>query len=138
MLRVSAFGHLWFAILALSLCSFLLVSAAPSHGQRAIPDDSLAYPVLIQRSDGAASGFYLNTPTSIYLVTAKHVLFDPQRGTLRVPQVDLLSYSSKPKEPGKIILGVDVATLLRVGEVKVHPREDVVVVRIGTKGAVTV
>jgi hypothetical protein len=114
------------------VCKHALVFAATAKGQRAIPDDNLAYPVLIQRSDGAASGFYLNTRSSIYLVTAKHVLFDPQRGSLRVPQVDLLSYPRNPKEAGRNILAIDLAVLLGAGEVKAHNQEDVVVVRIGT------
>ena len=115
-----------------AVCLYVLVFAAAAKGQRAIPDDNLAYPVLVQRSDGAASGFYLNTAGSIYLVTAKHVLFDPQRGSLRVPQVDLLSYPRNPKEAGRNILAIDLAVLLGAGEVKAHNQEDVVVVRIGT------
>ena len=43
---------------------------------RDIPDDNLAYPVLISRDNkGVASGFYLNNGKEVYFVTAKHVLF---------------------------------------------------------------
>ncbi len=46
------------------------------YASRDLPDDNLSYPVLIALSDGSTgSGFYLNTNTKYYFVTAKHVLF---------------------------------------------------------------
>ncbi|MFI5330621.1 MAG: hypothetical protein ACHQ2F_06230 [Desulfobaccales bacterium] len=43
---------------------------------RDIPDDNLAYPVLVTADDGTmASGFYVNHLKRLYFVTAKHVLF---------------------------------------------------------------
>ena len=75
------------------------------RAQRSIPDDNLAYPVLIQLPNEPASGFYLNTGNSLYLVTAKHVLFDPPTGNpptshLHSGPMVLVSYSRDPKEPG--------------------------------------
>ena len=44
---------------------------------RAIPDDNLCYPVVIDLADGQyGSGFFANSGVALYLVTAKHVLFD--------------------------------------------------------------
>lgn len=121
-------------IAVVGLC--LLVALANfAQAQRAIPDDNLAYPVLVQRPDGAASGFYLNTATSVYLVTAKHVLFELPSGRLRSPQLSLLSYPRDPKDPGRNIIAVDLAVLSQAGEVKAHAREDVAVVRIASVDA---
>jgi hypothetical protein len=90
---------------------------------------------LVERADGAASGFYLNTATSVYLVTAKHVLFDPPSGRLRSSQLNLMSYPRDPKEPGRNNISVDLATLSQAGEIKAHAHEDVAVVRIATVAA---
>jgi hypothetical protein len=109
-------------------CLFALVNTV--QAQRAIPDDNLAYPVLVQRQDGAASGFYLNTATSVYLVTAKHVLFELQSSRLRSLQLNLLSYPRDPKETRRNMISVDLAVLSQAGEIKAHAREDVAVVRI--------
>lgn len=99
--------------------------------QRSIPEDNLAYPVLVQFPDGLASGFYINTLTSTYLVTAKHVVFDPQSGHVRSGLMTLLSYPRDPKESGTNIILVDMVALAQAGEIKGHPTADVAVVRVG-------
>jgi hypothetical protein len=113
----------------------LLVLTGPAHAQRSIPDDNLAYPVLVQFPDEKASGFYLNTGKSIYLVTAKHVLFTPPTGNppmshLRGGPMTLLSYPRDPKESGTNLIQIDMAALFQAGEIKGHPSADVAVVRI--------
>jgi hypothetical protein len=98
--------------------------------QRALPDDNLAYPVLVKIPGvEEASGFYLNTPTDTYFVTAKHVLFD-QKGQLLGPTMTLLSYPKDPKEPGVNRFSIDLVALNKAGEIKPHPSADVVVVRV--------
>ena len=109
----------------------LVVSTAAVHAQRSIPDDNLAYPVLIEAPGELSSGFYLSTGTSIYLVTAKHALFEPTHGHLRVGPMSLLSYPRDPKESGTNLLLLDTATLSQAGEIRGHPIADVAVVRIG-------
>jgi len=55
--------------------------------RRDLPDNNLAYPVLIVLKDGSkASGFYLHDPNFCYFVTAKHVLFNipPQEASIKV------------------------------------------------------
>ncbi len=57
----------------------ILALVEPSAARRQIPDDNLAYPVLVTvKSNGATvssgSGIYLNTDSATYFVTAKHVL----------------------------------------------------------------
>ena len=108
----------------------LVLPASVVRAQRSIPDDNLAYPVLIQFPDALASGFYLNTNTATYLVTAKHVLFNPQTGRVHSGVMSLLSYPHNPKEPGTNLIQVDLAALWQAGEIKAHPSADVAVVRI--------
>jgi hypothetical protein len=118
--------------LALVICPLFLPAAA--RAQRAIPDDNLAYPVLIQLPDMKASGFFLNTANSVYLVTAKHVLFTAPSGNPPKPQLrgpmTLLSYPRDPKETGTNLIQLDTAALFQAGEVTAHLTADVVVVRI--------
>jgi hypothetical protein len=126
-------ARLLMAILFLpsSLC------APAALAQRALPDDNLAYPVLVRippsTSFGGeeASGFFINTSASSYFVTAKHVVFG-QNGHLLGPTMLLLSYQNDPKESGANQLSLDLAALSVAGEIKSHPTADVVVVRIAT------
>ena len=54
--------------------------------QRLIPGHNLAYPVLITLGDrGTHSGFFLNTSDTVFLVTAKRVLFDLSNQMLLIP-----------------------------------------------------
>ena len=111
------------------------VSGQTNANERAIPIDNLSYPVLITLSDGSSgSGFYLNTGQSIFLVTAKHVLFDPNTHVLRALRADVLSYG--PTDPtgvkGRNFGTLDLPVLQNDGNVIAHQSEDVVVVRISS------
>lgn len=110
----------------------LMCASRTVRAQRSIPDDNLAYPVLIEVPGELASGFYLNTGTSIYLITAKHVIFDPQTGRARSGPMTLLSYPRDPKESGTNVIQIgDMGVLLAAGQAKGHPTADVAVIRIG-------
>jgi hypothetical protein len=101
--------------------------------QRAIPDDNLAYPVLITLRNGATgSGFYINTGQAIYLVTAKHVLFDLNTQNLLDATADILSYPADPSNSGRNFGTLDLSLLQRDGNIKPHQSEDIVVVKIST------
>jgi len=63
---------------------------------RSIPEDNLAFPTLLTFNNGySGSGFLLSGNDKIYLITAKHVLFDQgmniwgQQITLLVPTKDI-------------------------------------------------
>jgi hypothetical protein len=103
---------------------FIFIFADPSLARRAIPDDNLAYPVLITLKTangtlGYGSGVYLSTDNAMYLVTAKHVL-DPglPDATQRVPFPDmwleLLSYSKHLPNPTQISITVDNGKSLKL------------------------
>jgi S1-C subfamily serine protease len=104
--------------------------AAP---QRAIPDDNLAYPVLITLGNGATgSGFFLNADKAVYLVTAKHVLFDPATRQLIDSSLSLLSYAKDPADSSRNLLKLDLSVLRNGGNIRPHPSEDVAVVKVFT------
>jgi S1-C subfamily serine protease len=126
------------------LLSFLIVAllftAGKARAQRAIPDDNLAFPVLVSLDTvSSGSGFFLNTESRIYLVTAAHVLFDETSGNLKGKQVTLLSYPKDPKEAGKNLIRLDLGTLFEAKRIRKHSSEDVAVVQVAdlTGGADT-
>lgn len=99
---------------------------------RAVPDDNLAYPVLITFAGGSqGSGFYLNAETGSFLVTAGHVLFKGKTNELIAPKADALSYAKDPNDAGKNVIELDLAALWQAGRIKRHESHDVAVVKIG-------
>jgi hypothetical protein len=68
----------------------ILSSICHAEAMRAIPDDNLAYPVLLTlKGVGQGSGLYLNVNGKLYLVTAKHVIFDPKTGKINMPPASM-------------------------------------------------
>jgi hypothetical protein len=100
----------------ISIVALLILFVCCAQAKRLIPDDNLAYPILITLKSGngtsisSGSGFYLNTATAIYLVTAKHVLasgfFDPKTNRVDVPDliVEVLSYPKDLSSPQRNLL----------------------------------
>ena len=113
------------------LIVFALIALGEAQADRAIPDDNLAYPVLVNLDSGSnGSGFFLHSATSTYLVTAAHVLFDETSGNLKSKTAKLLSYSKDPKETGRNIFELDLTTLLATKRIRRHSTEDVATVHI--------
>jgi hypothetical protein len=120
------------------------VTADLATARRMIPDDNLAYPVLVILKNksgstlGFGSGLYFGTANAEYLVTAKHVIAPglPSEKTRQaeVPDLvlDLVSYSNDLPTPRRILLRVDFKVLLDRGDVKPHRTRDVAVVKLGT------
>jgi len=108
----------------------LYLIVLPALAQRAIPDDNLAYPVLIKIGPGNGSGFFLHTATSGYLVTAKHVFIDPATGNLRADRAELISYAKNPKDQSRNVLELDLLKLKESGNLIAHPSEDVAVAKL--------
>ena len=105
-------------------------ASAPS---RAIPADNLAYPVLITLRNGSTgSGFYISTGQAVYLVTAKHVLFDPKTNKLLDVALDVLSYPKDPSDSKRNLATLDLLALQHDGNIKPHPSEDIAVIKIST------
>jgi len=128
----------------LIVCGVLTSSPTNAQPQRDVPDDNLAYPVLIEWAGGRgfASGFYLNTPDNIYLVTAKHVLFHQLEESsaspgkeldLRSPSATLLSRDKDDPRNTSYRLSVNLDGLRGRNEVKWHDTRDVAVVHIARR-----
>jgi hypothetical protein len=129
-----------FASLLIAIASIVCMSAE-ALARRAIPDDNLAYPVLVTlttaKVTSAGSGFYLNTEDAIYLVTARHVLavgLDPDPETKQVPdaELSLLSYSKDLPVAKRNVMVANFVALRASGDVKFDQVQDVAVVRIAT------
>ncbi len=107
--------------------------------RRAIPLETLAYPVLISLEDKPiGSGFYFSTKESVYLVTARHILFEdaerePKQWALRGKTISLTSYRPDITELSTNELEVNVDLLSGKGRVKSHQSHDVVAVQIGRR-----
>lgn len=117
--------------------------------QRAIPDNNLAYPVWINLTNCTGnttnvqgSGFFLNSGSELYIVTARHVLYTlPQPATPQTParlpelqckMAELRSYSKDPKDRQQNRMCVSLEILANAGKVKAHASHDGAVVAIGT------
>jgi hypothetical protein len=123
------------------LCIALVAAAENASAKRQIPDDNLAYPVLVTlrsggRTIGSGSGIYINTDDATYLVTARHVLApglpDPQTVQIQVPdlKVELLSYSKELPVSQRNVFALDFKTVREAGFVKPSPSRDLVAIRI--------
>lgn len=99
---------------------------------RAIPDDNLAYPVLVTNETGeTGSGFYLNTALESFFVTARHVLFKKDSDELLSHKITLLSYSKDPSITTNNIFVLDTDVLKQGAQIAAHPSGDVAIVRVG-------
>jgi S1-C subfamily serine protease len=99
-------------LLVLIVALIIFIPTVRADELRALPDDNLAYPVLLQseRVDGRrnmGSGFYYDEGKAIYFVTARHVLFSATStkltilpNKLHIPYhlISRLSYDAKKKE----------------------------------------
>lgn len=98
---------------------------------RYLPDDNLAYPVLIKLdTDRYGSGFFLRSKNSLYLVTAKHVFLNSTDGKfLCNKEFSITAYSRDllVKEP--ILISVQLDSVR--DEFKKHTSSDVIVMRMG-------
>lgn len=122
---------------ALALILVCCAMAWVSRAERDMPDGNLLIPVLITlSSQQSASGFYLGTTSALYLVTTTHALFaKPAYEDLQSSRATLLGYSGSAEKAGKIVLDVDLDTLLASGRIRRHSDHDVLVMQIGTIGA---
>jgi hypothetical protein len=93
-----------------------------------LPPENLAYPVRISIGGSVGSGFYYNTETSIFLVTAKHVLF---KNGLELYS-SKATLNSRDAKSNPIELVVDCEALQSSGDLKKHDTADVTVIKIGS------
>jgi hypothetical protein len=103
-----------------------------------IPADNLAYPVLLRSGIGTGSGFFVNTSTAIYLVTANRVitenptLTDPVTHELRGDtQLEAISYSRDSADTRRNLLRLNLQELQRSGRLRADAAHDVVAIIMG-------
>lgn len=118
------------------------LSVTPGFAISDIPDNNLAYPVLIQGDvTKGGSGFYLMTGNQIFLVTAKHVLFKPTKNDetgsvqgeeiISTTPIKALSYGKGPEDSRMNRFLLDLHAIQSNGNLKKHDRRDVAIVRMG-------
>ncbi|PYJ87027.1 MAG: hypothetical protein DME22_03010 [Verrucomicrobia bacterium] len=94
-------------------------------------EDPRTFPVLIAHERGTGSGCLLRMSNSVYLVTAKHVLFGTNAPALLSPIARLKSYSrAGTTNVSARTLEIDLGQLLSAGEVRFSTNRDVAIVRI--------
>ena len=110
---------------------------------RAVPEDNLAYPVLLSLQTiigkSLASGFFINAPHAMYLVTANHflseidtILRDPSTRQYR-PDVNVTatSYSRDPSDNKRNSFLLNIRILDSNGYLQTDPATDVMVIALG-------
>ncbi len=117
--------------------------ATTASAKRLIPNDNLAYPVLVTLKSGgrtisSGSGIYVNTADAVYLVTARHVIApglpNPQTKQIEYGDlmIELLSYSKDFPLGQRNIFALDFRALQDNGFVRPSNSRDVAAIKIGT------
>lgn len=118
----------------LLLLTTLYVSVVISHNGYAssrLPYNFYSSTVSIEGTENG-SGFYVNTDTSTYLVTARHVLYN-DGGTLSDNSVELLSYSANPADTIPLKLHIDLVSLNNSGQIEFNDSHDIAIIRVRGK-----
>lgn len=110
----------------------LLALPLPLPGQAYLPEDNLAYPVRVLIEGGGGTGFFVRRERELFLVTARHVLFDVRTGRLHSRDVTLRALSKDVKEAAVTVMHVNAAQLQESQHIRDDDVRDVAVLRIGT------
>jgi len=101
-----------------------------------LPTNNLSYPVKLQIGNSSGSGFIIGYNNQLYLVTAKHVIYQQDQITkifhLLNKKMRMIVYpvvsgkaSTKPR-----IFEFNLESLLALGDLKAHERADIVVIKL--------
>jgi len=93
---------------------------------RQIPEDNLAYPVLINLPNSTGSGFFLSQNKNFFLITAKHVLCD-SNGHLMNAKIKLICQTISWDDRSVYELEVDLSKTKPL----LHENTDVAAIKIG-------
>ncbi len=104
----------------------------------ALPMHYTVYAVSISIGQGSGSGFFVQASNSVYMVTARHVLFDttdpnPANHHLWAPKAvckTFLALSNDDTNPQPRVIELDLAALYAAHEVRFLTNHDIAVVRI--------
>lgn len=103
---------------------------------RRIPDSNLSYPLSISLSSGGfGTGFIVDADPHLYLVTARHVLFNPDGATLLATHATITGYNRELPGAPRVAVDIDLNMLLEAKELRSHATNDVAVARIASLSA---
>lgn len=115
----------------------LLILGLPrtSHAQRSLPDEDLAIPLALLAYDSTpyattGTGFFVNQPDGMYLVTAKHVIYD-DKNNLRL-RLDVRGLGIDVRDTTPLLLEIDLPRLASGGLLVPDRAQDIVVMKIGS------
>jgi S1-C subfamily serine protease len=106
--------------------------AAVARAQAYLPEDNLAYPVQVLVEGGGGSGFFVRRDRDLFLVTARHVLINPQTGQLWFREATLRALSKDVKETAVTEIHLNTAQLQDERQLRTDVIRDVAVLRLGT------
>jgi len=106
--------------------------AGAARAQAYLPEDNLAYPVQVVVSGGGGTGFFVRRERELFLVTARHVLFDVLTGRLRASELTLRALSKDVHERAVTVIHVNAAQLEDAKQIRADEPRDVAVVRLAT------
>lgn len=96
-----------------------------------IPTNNVAYPVLVSNKSGAvASGFFYRGESSIYFITAKHVLLN-RESDLLVKRITLTAYGPGLDWTKPTIIKLDLSKISSENRIKYNDDNDAIVLQIG-------
>jgi len=121
---------------SLSIAAAVLLEATALAGvaraQAYLPEDNLAYPVQVLVPDGGGTGFFVRRDRELFLVTARHVIFDVLTGRLHAPELTLRALSKDVHESAVTVIRVNAAQLEDARQIRTDEPRDVAVVRLAS------
>jgi hypothetical protein len=111
--------------LALALVDVLTAFADPP-----LPEPYTVYAISISVGPSQGSGFILQASNSVYLVTARHVLFNANQSPTNWPMWGTVATcTGHLPDSSSTVMTLDLATLTQSGDVRYSPNHDVALVR---------
>jgi len=110
--------------------TLVLSTTTGAQLRRQLPDDNLAYPVLVDLGTTTGTGFFVRGERHLFLVSASHVLLNPDGTTLKSPTAVTEALSTNPSESAKNIYKLDLMTLRKNGDLRASADGNVLVVRM--------
>ena len=106
--------------------------AGVARAQAYLPEDNLAYPVQVVVPGRGGTGFFVRRDRELFLVTARHVLFDVLTGRLQSREFTLRALSRDVHESAVTVIRVNAAQLEDARQIRTDEPRDVAVVRLAT------
>lgn len=95
-----------------------------------LPTDNLAYPILLLlKSGGSGTGFFVNLGGQSYLVTARHVLLN-KNGEMKSDLMRLIAQPRDINADDRTVFELQLDELRSNGHILSHPDRDISVIRM--------